>query len=386
MNLIWISDIHLGLVTDGISRNEEIFEVMDRAINKAIELDAYFILGGDIFNKNNPSEELIAKFIKRVLNPLNKGKVKTYIMVGNHDSIHEQDHLSCLSFIRELDEYPYIKLVDDIITMKPKTDSDIGPIYFTFLPHITRSHLKGEKTPQEYIDNKCEKITDKYGNDNHYVFSHLNVIGAAHGSEEKLHRSSTVFLPKSFVADNMSGKGYPTIIQGHIHSPSIINNINIIGSPIFCSYGENDNDKNYLHLEIPTRFGEQLKFNYINTLCRKFKQIELDLVDSDIVTLESNEDFLKFREELDNTCYAKVSVMVSGNSQINFEAERELLIKQTGAIVKPIVPKIVRKRVKRNSNQVKELNIEEAIKLFLKDNKPKRIKDKWDLAKKYIGG
>ena len=211
MRVIFVNDLHLGLHTENIDRNNEILDIVEDAIDHGIRVheeekeEVTFVFGGDIFNSNNPSEKLITLFIY-ILNRLRETGFKTFIMVGNHDEVSDPKRVSCLNFIGELGSvYPNITLIDDIKCIKVGV-YDTGPLYFTFLPHVSKAliqrnvnngKLRRVTPTQTYIDKKAEAVMKMVGSGSqHIVFSHLNVSGAHSGSEENLLKKSTVFPQK----------------------------------------------------------------------------------------------------------------------------------------------------------------------------------------------
>lgn len=395
MEVVWTSDIHFGLKTDGIDRNEEIYKVVLDVVKYAYKLskekETVFILGGDIFNTNHPSEEQVNYFLK-ICAYLHKSKIKTYVLNGNHDAIFDKERKTCLSFLRNLKVMSeYITLIDDISSLTVK-ETDLGPIVFSFLPHVTKANYDETKfkSTQDYIDRKCKAILKKIGRGTqHYVFSHLNVKGAHGGSEENLLRKSEVFLPECFLDKNYLDDR-PKIIQGHIHSPQVIDNINIIGSPIFCSFGENTEiEKQFLHISIPETFGSKEEWQLLPTNCTIYKQADLDLTEVDwksykFFELPEVKSILDFKD--DREYHLKFNITVNAETCfVDWSKVKEELEASGKIKVKPIVPKYIRPRTVRMVEQKIGLPPIEAMKVFLKKNKPKRAKEKYSLFKKYLG-
>ena len=394
LHVIWGSDFHLGLKTDDIDREEEIMGVFLQQIEYANDLiskgkKVIYVLGGDIMNKNNPSEDLISRFIEIVINRIKEVGLETYIMVGNHDSISVPGNMSCLTFIDKIRVgYPNIRLISDI-TLKKIADTDLGPLWFSFLPHITRVHLANTefKSTQEYIETKAAKIMKRVGPEGTlFAFSHLNVKGAHPGSEENLLKKSEVYLPKAFLEKYDLRMELPEIIQGHIHTKDRIGNISIVGSPIYCGFGEGDEEKYFLDLQIATQFGEKGSFNYKLTNCRKFLQLELDLSKEwDGVDFESLPEVQKFLDTIDSGSIVKFDLKVNPkNCTVDWEAFRSMVRLKYECYVKPIKPKYIHERVVRSEAQTIKLNPAEAVKVWLKTNKPPRSKDKFQLARNYL--
>lgn len=394
LHVIWGSDYHLGLKTDDIDREEEIFSIFEQQTAHAVKLvteghKVIFVMGGDIFNRNNPSEDLISRFIERVINPLKELGIDVYVLVGNHDSISVVGNMSCLNFIDKIRTgYPNIRLVSDISVRKIAT-TDYGPLWFSFLPHITRAHLEGTdfKNTQSYIDSRADKIMKKVGPEGvHYAFSHLNVHGAHPGSEENLLKKSEVYIPKSFTEKSDPRYKLPEIIQGHIHTHDVIGNINIVGSPLYCGFGEGESDKFYLHIEVATAMGEKDKFNYIPTKCRRFLQLELDLSkDWDGVDFLGSHEVQKFLTEIVPDAVVKFDLKVNPkNCTVDWDSVRNYVMENWSCYVKPIIPKYIYERVVRSAKQTIKLQPTDAVKVWLQSNKPPRAKEKYKLAQNYL--
>ena len=387
MRVIWTSDPHLGLKTDDVDRTEEILGVLKRVITRAVKVKqsgerVVLVLGGDIFNSNVANESLINSFIM-LLNLLFKYDIETYILVGNHDAISDPKRLSCMSFVHSLGKvYKNIKLVDDIAFIKYDT-FDNGPLYFTFLPHISKAtiaknvmggKLKKEIPTQEYIDSKCERILRKVGTGSqHMVFSHLNIKGAHGGSEENLLKKSEVYLPECFT-NVPAGFIDPVILQGHIHSSSIEGNLHVVGSPIFCGFGESEEEKCYLEVKIAETLGKDYILNYISTGCLQFKQLEVDMI-SDSTPFLKRTDVLRFIKSLDENCVAKFDIVISPHENTyDWQAIREKVIKTTNVKhLKPIMPRVVLKRPVRSPDQKLGLDPDKSVRIFLKRNLGKEV-------------
>lgn len=222
-----------------------------------------------------------------------------------------------------------------------------------------------------------------------YVFSHLNVRGAHPGSEENLLKKSEVYLPSAFTEKEV-GYELPDIIQYHIHSHDIINNIYIVGSPIFCTFGESDKQKCFLELTIPETFDEKKEFKRIPTISTKFVQYEMDASSWDSVTKELivNDSFLNsFMTEnnVDKNTIFKLDITVNPKGcTADWQEVAKELKQKFGCHVKPIDPRYTKLKMIRSKEQRIDLSPTEATKVFLRTHKPKRTKEKWKLAQTYL--
>lgn len=390
--LVWTSDLHLGLMTNDINRTDEIVKVCLRVVKYAVKNKVdWFVFGGDIFNNNNPNEWLISQFI-RILNPLKKANIKTFVIDGNHDKISKPGRMSCLQFLKKIKEgYPNIKWVNDINVTKV-LKSELGDVYFTFLPHISTTQTPEKfKTVQQYIDARAKAIQKKLPKDaRHYVFSHLNVKGVIPGSEEYLLKKSEIFLPDVWTDQKIRLKEMdrPEIIQGHIHSRGQVDNIQIVGSPIFVDFGEKEFEKYFLEVEIPELMGEGSGgFKYHKTKCIQFLEFEFSI--DNIITPQKVVDFV-MKELLNNypcvldRLVLKLSITCSEQALVfPFEELRKELMKKIH-YVKPITPKIKREQVVRNRYQKPNLAPTDAVKTWFDKNRPANWEHKEKLAVKFI--
>lgn len=384
MRVIWGSDFHLGLKTDEIDRNDEILDIIEDMIDHGIKVheeekeEVVFIFGGDIFNNNNPNEKLITLFIY-ILNRLRETGFKTFIMVGNHDEVSDPDRVSCLNFVGELGTaYPNITLVDDIKCIKMDT-YDVGPLYFTFLPHISKAliqrnvnngKLRRAIPTQTYIEKKSEAVMKMVGQGSqHIVFSHLNVSGAHGGSEENLLRKSTVYLPKVMLSPPI-GFIEPEIVQAHIHSKDEIGNIRIIGSQFYCGFGEREDEKYFLDLKINTELsGGPNVYNYIPTNCLQFKQLEVSMLEDNTPFME-RDDVLDFLDTVDENTVVKLDITTNvENALTDWKGVMERIKKEYKPFhIKPIIPRTVMVRKIRSKKQKLGMAPKDSVQIYLKRN------------------
>lgn len=384
--IVWISDTHLGLMTDEIDRTEEILGVMIRAAKRAVKIKAdAFVFGGDIFNDNTPSEKLIALFI-RVLNILHAAGIKTFVMVGNHDAIADAERRSCLSFLRKMKKgYPLVELVDEIKTMK-FCDAEVGDIWFTFLPHITKAMI-GPKysTVQQYVDFKAREILKTVPKDaQHFCFSHLNVPGAHPGSEDSMLKKVEVMIPDCFITTKL-GQNRPEIIQGHIHTRQTIGNIHIIGSPMFANFGEKEKDKYFLQLNVPNWIGDgKGSRELLLTKCRPFIEWDVEVRPEDPVLPFEKKRFAIMAKELTKDAVLKINVTCTEkDAGLPWEEYRKAFAKHC-FYVKPIRPRVLRESIKRNKKQTIKLSPKEAVRLFIDSHKVKKPERILSMAADYI--
>lgn len=376
--LVWISDTHLDLTTDSIDRNEEIESVIMFAVRHAVKIHAhYFVFGGDVFD-GNPSDEAVSVLI-RALNVLCEAGIIVWVMDGNHEK-KSRGKASYLHFVQDLKPYKNLFWVHDIKTVKVFKGT-----YFSFFPHVNKATIPEPfRVPQDYVEHRAEKIIKKFDFFwQHFVFSHLNVRGVIPGTEEHMLKKSEVYLPDQFHTKSYIDKPFPTVLNGHIHSASKSGWVNIIGSPIFVSFGEKDKEKYFAVVDIPTKRDESPAVHLIPTPCRKFHEISVEVKSGEVFDVDAriNSAF----QHVGKRDYVKIDVVAQEGFAFDWEGLRKKLMEQCHYVM-PIKPRFVKRRVKRNVKQKLNLNPVDAVNVFVKANKPKLSKAVVSVAKRYIDG
>lgn len=395
--ILHINDIHLGLKIEGVDQTPYFEKILMNFVAYGAKLkeqkyDVVLIFGGDIFDNNDPSEDLIGVVI-RVMCAIKEAELNAYFNVGNHESSHNPDRLSALTFIKDAaDAFPTIRLVEDI-TMVDKGDCVEGVLYFTFLPHVSKALIKSKNlslSPQEYIETKCDKIVKKMEGmlGINLVFSHLNVKGVHAGSEANLLKRSDVYVPNLLMQDVYLGMK-PTIIQSHIHNRSNDRNMHIVGSPVFCSFNE-EGEKGFAEITVGKQIDQDFKIEYVPTNPPEFLSVEVDLREDEGIDFFKHEAVSKIMSMREDKIYIiKFNVTVSAqNNNYNWDIIRNTIQEKfKESIIKQIVPRIMSDRITRNSKQKLGLAPEEAIKVFIKKNWGKDIpkaKKIYKFSKKYL--
>lgn len=347
------------------------------AVNHAVKIRAhYFIFGGDVFD-GDPSDEALAIFL-RWLNVLVDSGIIVWVMDGNHEK-KSRGAASYLHFVKELKHYANVFWIHDIKTVKIFKET-----YFTFFPHVNKAMLpEGFKVPQDYVEARADKIIRKFDFFwQHFVFSHLNVRGVIPGTEEHMLKKSEVYLPDHFHTKNYLDKPFPTVINGHIHTAQKSGAwVNIIGSPIFVSFGEREDKKYFAVVDIPTKRGESSAVHLIPTPCRRFHEIHVDIKPGEV--FDPDAQVMSAFQHVSKRDYVKIDVVAQEGFAFNWEAFRRKLMKQCHHVM-PIKPRFVKRRVKRNAKQKLNLNPLNAVEVFVKANKPKNAKRVLRVARLFI--
>lgn len=397
LKIVWISDCHIGMRIDGLDQTPDIIEVIKQAVLKAKEYqdeghETLLVFGGDIFDSNSPTEAQIGSFIT-ILALIKAYGLTTYVMVGNHEARANPERLSCLSFIKDASiGFPSVTLVEDIDMME-YGQSINGKLFLTFLPHVSKALVEKKKlkaSPQEYIEQKLDKILKKVERQkgDHIIFSHLNVKGAHGGSEENLLQRSDVYLPNSVTENCLSGIK-PIIIQGHIHSRQQVDNIHIVGSPVFCSFNEHG-EKGFAVITVGRDVGDEFGIQYFPSFAPEFIELELDMIGATKPFFQNEVvlDALKALPRKQKFVF-KIDVTINPENNTYDWRKVQATIEKNfpSAIVKTIVPRIVSKRLVRSADQKIGLPPEAAVQKFIKTNwkeDKQKCKDIWKVAKGYL--
>lgn len=388
--LIFISDLHIGLETDDVDRFPEIRSIFKKVVKTIKGFNSKgdkttLVIGGDIFDRNTPSEIMIANFIG-LLNLFKKMSTPIYIMSGNHDSISEYGRYSCLSFVKRIAKnYPNIHLIDKIKNVK-LCDSDKGPVYMLFLPHINMAHIERTnfKNVNSYIRKKVLKAYDKMGKEaNIIALSHLEVTGAKSNDMEIV--SSGPHIPSCLTSEIPLGYSVPLIISGHYHTPQVVDNVHIVGAPIhtrFTDINADDGDRFFAVINIEDTKPDLFSIEYIVSNTSRFYSVDLNLL-SDNSKLDK---MFKHLKNLTKKDFLKINPTLK-DSEVglyNWHDIKLKIEKKYGCTVKDIVPNIVRTRIVRNKNQQIGLDPIEAVRVFIESMNPSRKKEKLALAEKYL--
>lgn len=213
---ILISDVHYALSTLELADSS-----MRQAIDKAKEFGTPLIVAGDL---NDTKDILRGKCANAMIKTLEYARdlgVKVYIMVGNHDLLHEKADAHSLNFLR-----PYATIIDEPTDLELKNRQVLHAIPY-----------------QNNVESLQAILATKREGD--WLLMHQGVMGAYMG-EYAVDRTS---LPKEAFADFR-------VISGHYHRAQdikcgrprkgAVGLFSYIGSPYTTTFAEaNDGPKGY---------------------------------------------------------------------------------------------------------------------------------------------
>lgn len=281
-------------------------------INKAIyfsiknSVDS-FIIAGDLFHHNRPSNRLRAITMKLLSKLLNKG-IKVYLIPGNHDMSSTYYNLHSETYVNK----DLILANNSIIKATNKMDI----------------HLLG-------WGNMNKLMTDP--NKDTILISHLQIQGASYGDE----RIAKEGLEKTSKDIQMYKKCY----LGHIHKRQSDANYQYIGALCKNDFNEVGNASGFLYLTIKEN---KYKDKFINISDRILKSFKLNVNEEQEIYEYFNDKDLKDKI---------ISITISHSSDLFLDTYR---IKNT--LMKKHNPAVL----KITYNTEKDLE-EESIKIGIKD-------------------
>lgn len=226
--IIIVSDIHLGSGLNlGLNRELDLIESLDQTINYAIKKKVrYFVSLGDNFDRPNPSNYLRKLFADR-LYKLSENKIRTFILIGNHEFANRHHALSSISNLK-IDK---VNIVDKPSRMLNK-DSE-----WIFLPHNVSIDSKAVTWNKIFGG---FKINEK--NKRRIILGHFPVTGSKVGlSDFRLEANVNKRMLKKLNAD--------LIFLGDIHVPQkLFPNCYYVGSIDRINFGERREQKSFIHV------------------------------------------------------------------------------------------------------------------------------------------
>ncbi len=234
MKVIAVSDWHLDHTTHGVSRFEELRELVNRTVDVAIEEGAQaYVFAGDLCDPDSGSVvfRCLAAAIEAA-DRLSSRAIDSIWVAGNHDVIEDGTGDTTLSPMRSLGECVHVCELPSVVR--------IGKIDFVVLPFTATSrgydvestflHLVGD-TPKERL----------------VSVSHLSVPGVEPGEETKeMPRGREVVLPVDVVTARAG-----LVINGHYHRQQRTKDgVWIPGSLARLTFCEERHDPGYLVVEV----------------------------------------------------------------------------------------------------------------------------------------
>lgn len=364
MKSIIVSDLHIGNIRDSViddngleSKINEVFKQIDYIIDYAIEknINRIFILG-DIFNFKRPTPLYYSMFFQRLMK-LEKNKIKTYLLLGNHDASNSSK--SSLEPVKRMG-LVNIHVIDSISNYREGVDKT----NYIFIPHLTKNEIRKEIGTDEMNDDVVhnylkQKINEKLIGNNNIIFGHLHYKGATQSSEEIIIQGGINFFP------DIDKKRIKKVFLGHIHKFQILKygntQIVYIGSIVRCDFGERKDPKGFVVYDDKKNDWDFIELNTI-----QYKQININLIDKDYIDFDT--------DKIKKSTEGKVIKIVINVSQENYrkvnyeEIYREFSKYGYLSKVETKIDKHKSKKVNMKSKNPKEI-LNDYVNKNFKDNK-----------------
>ena len=187
---------------------------------------------------------------------------KTYVLVGNHDYIQNQQFLTENHWMNGMKEWSDTVIVDSVIT------EIINNVVFTFVPYV----------PPGRFQEALETISSSSWKKSDCIFAHQEFFGCKMGAIVS-------------VEGDKWPLDYPEIISGHIHSKQKPqNNIYYSGSAMQHAFGESTkNIIAYLKFE-PNQKGYKLDEIDLNLPRKKIVYMDVENIDDYELPKEEEKD------------------------------------------------------------------------------------------------
>jgi len=273
------------------------------------------IIGGDLLHDH---ERLHTTPLNKCYEFINNMRniAKTYVLVGNHDYIQNQQYLTQNHWMNSMKEWENVIIVDKV------NYELINDNLFVFVPYVPNGR---------FID-ALNTIGDKWHNCK-CIFAHQEFYGCKMGA----------FLSED---GDKWPDDYPNVISGHIHcKQKPQKNIYYSGSSLQHSFGENTNKI------IPFLTFYKDKKNY------DLEELDLKLPRKKTFYLDVEDiDSYKIKETRD-----KIKITVSGNYE-QFKALKKT--KKYKSIIKSGTKIVFKSNKLENVNKLEKLNIDDSSNSF----------------------
>ncbi len=188
--------------------------------------------------------------------------------------------------------------------------------------------------------------------------SHCEVEGASYGSEKGMAIANDVTVPLPLLQD----KRLSYVALGHIHKHQVLSTNPLVvyaGSPHRIDFGEEKEDKGICLVDIPTP--GKATFEFINTNCRKFLSMTVNLKPQDKTPTQTILDEIK-KHQIDE-CVVRLTINIPSGCDEEIQMDqikKALITAQYIAGISRNVERVERERLD-SSEEVERLTPIEAL-------------------------
>ncbi len=320
MKILHTADWHLGKKLERFSRIEEQREVMDEICQIANKEQVDLVLvAGDVFDQFNPTNEAIELLYKTLYKLTANGSRPVVVIAGNHDSpdkIEVPDVLAkeCgiifagypdtnIGLLEVEDNFIITQSAPGFIELKLKNIHH--PIRLLFTPYANeirlRKELVGEKEDdlRNMLARSWEQTVGAYCDSNgiNLLMCHLLFVKGADEKPEETEGEKSILTigGASTMYSNNIPKSIDYTALGHLHRCHEVSGtrgrVFYSGSPLAYSFGESDQDKFVLIVDIEVGKVKAVTSVKLESGKRLFKK-RFESVDAAVEWLISNPDCL----------------------------------------------------------------------------------------------
>jgi DNA repair protein SbcD/Mre11 len=315
LRIAHLADTHIGMENYGRlnpetglnQRLHDFLRSLDQAINGAIAAQVdVVVFAGDIYKTRDPTPTHQREFARRILR-LSGAGIRTVIVAGNHDIPMSAGRATSVDIFRAL-EVPSVVVARTIGTQVIQTQA--GPLQIIAFPWTIRSavlaqpdfknHTIAELNQAMIEMNQAKLRMEAAGLDPSLptiVVGHAHLFGAHIGAERLL----TMGTDPMYDLQTFDLPGIDFVALGHIHKHQILHyatpTVVYAGSIDRVDFGEQDEDKGWVYVEIPEKGRAEWEFRKV--AARPFVTIDAR-VESDNATEDVVRAIVRCGDQLDN--------------------------------------------------------------------------------------
>ena len=290
LRIAHLADTHIGMENYGRinpetglnQRLHDFLNSLDQAIEGALEANVdLVVIAGDIYKTRDPTPTHQREFARRI-HRLTSAGVKVVLVAGNHDIPMSAGRATSVDIFRAL-EVPSVTVARTLSTHVLETRA--GPVQVVAFPWAVRSMVLAQpefknhtiaELNQAMIDLTRDKLrVEAEALDPDLpaiVVGHAHLFGAKIGAERLL----TMGNDPMYEMQTFDLPGVDFVALGHIHkhqalhyaSPPVV----YAGSIDRVDFGEQDEGKGWVYVEIPSKGKAEWDFRTVNA--RPFLTIE----------------------------------------------------------------------------------------------------------------
>ncbi len=324
MRLLHFSDIHIGMENyakldpeTGLStRLLDFLKTFDFIIDTAIEkqVDA-LVFSGDAYKTRDPNPTQQRGFGERIRRAAKAG-IPVILVVGNHDTPNAEGKANTLDIYSALEmDNVWVSRTPELLNIPTKS----GNLQIVTLPWL---HKNDYKT----IAEKLKLLYDKIKPESPAIFlSHAEVEGSEYGSEKGMAIANDVTIPLSLLQD----RRLAYVGLGHIHKHQVLSKDPLVvyaGSPHRIDFGEEKEVKGICLVDITTEHNKYTStFEFIDTNCRKFLTILVDLKPEDPNPTQTVLDTINKQDVKDKVVRVTINIPADLNESLQMDPIKKAL-------------------------------------------------------------